>query len=290
MSDACKGCSSAGSCDSQDSGSCTAGGQPDPSEQRLQDNLAKIKHKIVVLSGKGGVGKTTVAVNIALSLALAGKNVGLLDVDLHGPSVPRLLSLSDAQPHYEPGLLEPVAYNRNLRVMSVGFLLPNDREAVIWRGPAKMGIIRQFLADVVWGTLDYLVTDCPPGTGDEPLTVLQMLGPEAKAVIVTTPHRVAIDDVRRSITFCERVGNPVLGVVENMSGFACPECKAVHQTGGAGRDLAAEMGVPFLGAIPMDPELARAGDEGIAYPKVFPDTATAKAMAGIVAPILKLDG
>lgn len=281
----CNSCGSAGSCSSKD-GNCPS---QDPVQQRLDASLGRIKHKIVVLSGKGGVGKTTVAVNLALSLSLAGKKVGLLDVDLHGPSVPRLLSLQGQTPHMEPNAIDPVSYSRNLSVMSVGFLLPSNREAVIWRGPAKIGIIRQFLGDVAWGELDYLVVDCPPGTGDEPLTVLQTLGQDAQAVVVTTPSQVAIDDVRRSLTFCAKLENPVIGLVENMSGYACPECKAVSGASTAGQELAAEMRVPFLGAIPMDPELARAGDEGFAYPKVFPDTATAAAMAKVAEPVLKLD-
>ena len=160
----------------------------------MESNLARIKHKIVVLSGKGGVGKSTVAVNLAVGLALAGKKVGLLDVDVHGPSVPRLLSLSSADPHMEQNGMEPVAWGKNLEVMSLGFLIKDPDQAVIWRGPIKGGLIRQFLADVYWGDLDFLVVDCPPGTGDEPMSVLQFLGPTAHAVIVTTPQAVAVDD------------------------------------------------------------------------------------------------
>ena len=294
MSDGCDSCSKAGSCPSQAQG--TQGGQEcaderrHADEQRLADNLGRIKNKIVVLSGKGGVGKTTVAVNIALSLAQAGKKVGLLDVDVHGPSVPRLLSLKGERPHMETDFLEPVPYSKNLWVMSMGFLLPTDDEALIWRGPAKIGMIRQFLTAVAWGDLDYLVVDCPPGTGDEPLTVLQLLGEDAKAVVVTTPQAVAVDDVRRSITFLKKVGTTMLGIVENMSGFVCPDCGSTHEifTTGAGERLSMEARAPFLGRIPFDPELSRAGDEGFAYPKVFPDTETSKAMAKIVAPLLKL--
>lgn len=259
-------------------------------DEKLHRRLSRIKHKIVVLSGKGGVGKSTVAVNLAVGLSLAGKQVGLLDVDVHGPSVPRLLSLKGQKPVMQQDAMEPVPWSKRLWVMSLGFLLPSEQDAVIWRGPVKMGLIRQFLEDVDWGDLDVLVVDCPPGTGDEPLSVLQNLGPEARAVIVTTPQGVAVDDVRRSISFCREVGVPILGVVENMSGFACPHCSqesAIFSTGG-GKDLAAEFGVPFLGAIPIDPEVGRSGDEGFVFVKTLPDSAAGKAMRHVVDTALKL--
>ncbi len=275
--------------------SCSGGqGCPEhnqsPEDLKLRKNLGRIRHKIVVLSGKGGVGKSTVAVNIAVALSLAGKRVALLDVDVHGPSIPRLLSLSGQKPHIEQDYIEPIPWTRNLWIMSMGFLLPDDRQAVIWRGPVKMGVIRQFLQDVRWGDLDYLIVDCPPGTGDEPLSALQLLGPEAQAVIVTTPQGVAVDDVRRSVSFVRDVGNPVLGIVENMSGFVCSHCGQVEnifKTGG-GRELAAEMGVPFLGSIPLDPEVVRSGDEGYAFMKVQHDSPTAEAFGRIVKPMLAL--
>ena len=290
MSNACKSCPSASA-----SGGCSSGHDPKscgtkPEDEKIAQTLARIKHKIVVLSGKGGVGKSTVSSNIAIALAQAGKKVGLLDVDIHGPSIPRLLSLQDAKPHIEPDHMEPVPYNSNLGVMSLGFLIPDKETAVIWRGPMKLGLIKQFVRDVDWGDLDYLVTDCPPGTGDEPLAVLQTFGPEALAVIVTTPQGVAIDDVRRSVTFCNQLGNPVLGIVENMSGFVCPNCKTTHDifNSGGGEALAKEMNVPFLGRIPMDPEVVRSGDEGYPFMKVQGDTPTGQALAKIVAPILAL--
>jgi len=281
----CSGCSSAkpdGSCSSQ-----TGCGNP---EEKLQKTLGRIKHKIVVMSGKGGVGKSTVATNIAVALSLAGKKVGLLDVDVHGPSVPRLLGLKGQKPHMGEDHMEPVPWSRNLSVMSLGFLLEDDRQAVIWRGPVKVGLIKQFVEDVQWGDLDFLVVDCPPGTGDEPLSTLQTLGPSAMGVIVTTPQGVAIDDVRRSLSFVGQVGNRILGLVENMSGFACPDCGKVHNifNSGGGEELAKEAGVQFLGRIPMDPEVAHAGDEGFAFMKVHRDTATGKAMSEIIAPILAL--
>ena len=286
MSDACAGCSSAGSgCKPETCGT-------NPQDEKIRKTLGRIRHKLVVMSGKGGVGKSTVAANIAVALALAGKQVGLLDVDVHGPSLPRLLSLAGTQPHIERDYIEPVAYNNNLWVMSLGFLLPSPKDAVIWRGPVKTGLIRQFISDVAWGDLDYLILDCPPGTGDEPLSALQEIGPEAQAIIVTTPQGVAVDDVRRSVTFCEQVGNKVFGLVENMSGYACPKCghvENIFSTGG-GEALARETGVRFLGRIPLDPEVARSGDEGYPIARLGQDNATARALGEIIKPILALAG
>ena len=246
--------------------------------------LDHIKNKLVVMSGKGGVGKSTVAVNIAISLAKAGKKVGLLDVDIHGPSVPRILGLKGQKAKLMEPWLIPVKWSENLKVMSLGFLLPDEDEAVIWRGPVKGGLIKQFIEEVAWGNLDYLVVDCPPGTGDEPLSVLQILGKDARAVLVTTPQGVAIDDVRRSVTFCKKVGNPIAGIIENMSGFVCPACKDTVDVFGAGsgKKLAEETGTAFLGAIPLDPGMARAGDEGKVYMEMDGDHPTVKAVNKIV--------
>jgi Mrp family chromosome partitioning ATPase len=281
----CSGCSSQSSCST-----AQAPAGPSAEERKLASTLGRIKRKVVVLSGKGGVGKSTVAVNIALALAQAGRTVGLLDVDVHGPSLPRLLSLTDAKPHIEPDCIEPISWSRNLWVMSLGFMLPGPEQAVIWRGAMKNSLIVQFLRDVAWGDLDFLVVDCPPGTGDEPLTTLQTIGPEALAVVVTTPQILAVDDVRRSISFCREMGTPVLGVVENMSGFVCEQCGHTQHlfTPGGGKKLAEEMGVPFLGAIPLDPELARSGDEGFPFVKVCPDSPTTQAVNRIVAPLLRM--
>ncbi|MFW5836523.1 MAG: iron-sulfur cluster carrier protein MrpORP [Desulfovibrionaceae bacterium] len=281
-----------GGCSSSSGGCSSSGCGTDPREAKLAQQVGRIKNKIVVLSGKGGVGKSTVAANIAVALSLAGKKVGLLDVDVHGPSIPRLLSLSQQKPHVETDCMEPVSWSRNLSVMSLGFLLPSPEEAVIWRGPMKIGLIKQFVTDVAWGDLDFLVVDCPPGTGDEPLSALQTLGADAKAVIVTTPQGVAVDDVRRSVTFCRQVGNPVLGIVENMSGFVCPDCKTRHDifNSGGGERLAKEMGVDFLGAIPMDPEVVRSADEGYPFMKVHEHGPTADALKGIVKPMLQMTG
>ena len=231
--------------------------------RKLQSRLCRIRHKVIVLSGKGGVGKSTVAVNLATALMLSGKRVGLLDVDIHGPSIPTMLGLErETIQGCEEGLL-PIDFG-GLKVMSLGFLLRNQDDAVIWRGPIKMSVIKQFLKDVVWGDLDYLIIDSPPGTGDEPLSVCQLIGAWDGAVIVTTPQKVAAVDVRKSITFCRRLQVPVLGVVENMSGFVCPKCGEVTQVflSGGGKRIAEDMNVPFLGSIPMDPKIAESCDSG----------------------------
>ncbi len=249
--------------------------------------LDHIKNKLVILSGKGGVGKSTVSANIAIALAEAGKKVGLLDVDVHGPSIPRIMGLKGQKAKIKPPWLIPVKWSENLKVISLGFLLPDDDEAVIWRGPVKGGLIKQFIEEVAWGNLDYLVVDCPPGTGDEPLSVLQILGDDAKAIIVTTPQAVSIDDVRRSITFCNKVGNKVAGLVENMSGFVCPKCgDTVDIFGsGTGEKLAAETGVPFLGSIPLSKDIAQAGDMGKALTGLPDDHPVKKALKEIVSKI-----
>lgn len=251
--------------------------------QKLLTRLCRIQHKIVVLSGKGGVGKSTVAVNLATALALGGLRVGLLDVDIHGPSVPTMMGLEGKALKGNPGELSPVEVGA-LKVMSLGFLLQNPDDAVIWRGPMKMGVIRQFLTDVNWGDLDYLIIDAPPGTGDEPLSLCQLIQPLTGAVIVTTPQKVAAVDVRKSISFCKRLEVPVLGVVENMSGFVCPKCGELTQIlpEGGGRKIAADMNVPFLGAIPMDPVIAQSGDSGKVFIYHSPETPTGKILQDII--------
>ncbi len=258
--------------------------------RKLQAALCRIKHKIIVLSGKGGVGKSTVAVNLATALALHGLRVGLLDVDIHGPSVPTMLGLEKESLKGNAGALFPVEFN-GLKVMSLGFLLQNLDDAVIWRGPMKMGVIKQFLTDVQWGDLDYLVVDVPPGTGDEPLSICQLIQPLDGAVIVTTPQKVAAVDVRKSVSFCRRLNVPVLGVIENMSGFACPKCGEVTRIlpEGGGHKIASDMNVLFLGAIPMDPAVAKAGDAGHAFISNYAITPTAKIMEEILCQIIAPD-
>ena len=249
--------------------SCSHGPKNPSKEEQdaamLKDNMAKIKHKVIVMSGKGGVGKSTVAVNLAVSLAEKKFKTGLLDIDVHGPSVPKLLGVEDkmAAGSGEKTIL-PVKYNDYLSVMSVGFLMPDRDQAVVWRGPLKYGVIKQFLTDVLWGDLDYLIVDSPPGTGDEPLSVCQLIENSDGAVIVTTPQDVALVDVRKSVTFCRQLKMPVIGVVENMSGFVCPHCgemTEIFKTGG-GKNMAHDMDVPYLGSIPLEPRIVESGDDG----------------------------
>ena len=237
------------------------------------------------------MGKSTVATNLAVALSLSGAQVGLLDVDVHGPSVPRLLKMNGERPRFDESRLIPVPWSDRLGVMSVGFLVSNDSEAVIWRGPRKTSIIEQFLREVTWGDLDFLVVDCPPGTGDEPLSVLQHLQPDVHVVVVTTPQEVAVADVRRSISFCRTVGAPILGIVENMSGYVCPHCGQVDDIFAVdgGVNLAAEMGVNFLGRIPLDPQMVKAGDQGNVFVMNAQENPTAEAIRRIVRPVLDLN-
>ncbi|MFC1462641.1 iron-sulfur cluster carrier protein MrpORP [Verrucomicrobiota bacterium] len=249
--------------------------------QQLAERMCRIEHKIMVLSGKGGVGKSTVAVNLAVSLSVQGHRVGLLDIDIHGPSVPRLLNLENRQIQSIGEALLPVDFSDNLKVMSIGFMLRERNDAVIWRGPMKYGVIKQFLKDVQWGELDYLVIDSPPGTGDEPLSVCQLIEDAEGAIIVTTPQELALLDVRKSITFCQQLNVSVLGVIENMSGFVCPKCGEltdIFRSGGA-ESMASDMGIRFLGKIPIDPSIGVACDEGMPYVIRNADSDAAKAFA-----------
>ena len=248
------------------------------SENKLAAKMGRIKHKILVISGKGGVGKSTVAVNLAVSLALRGKKVGILDIDLHGPSVPKILNLEGARPVGNEGTIDPVHVTDNLSAMSIGFLVPDKDSPVIWRGPMKYNMIKQFLEEVEWSDLDYLIVDSPPGTGDEPLAVAQLIQNADGAVVVTTPQQLALADVRRSITFCRQLDLPVLGVIENMSGFLCPHCREtvnIFKSGG-GEAMSGEMKVPFLGKIPVDPLVVESCDSGRPYIENYKDTAVSK--------------
>jgi Mrp family chromosome partitioning ATPase/predicted Fe-Mo cluster-binding NifX family protein len=258
-------------------------------QHALEERMGCIRHKILVMSGKGGVGKSTVAANLAISLALAGKRIGLLDVDIHGPSIPKMLKLEDAAIQVKEGVIQPIE-KAGLKVMSIGFLLRDRDDALIWRGPMKMSVIKQFLKDVNWGDLDYLIIDSPPGTGDEPLSVCQLAVPVDGAVIVTTPQDVATADVRKSINFCRQLNLPVLGVVENMSGFVCPKCGEVTDIfkAGGGERMASEMKVPFLGRIPIDPLIGQACDAGTPFVYHHSRSETAKALEHVIGPILAL--
>jgi ATP-binding protein involved in chromosome partitioning len=224
-----------------------------------------VKHVILVLSGKGGVGKSTVAANLAYAFANKGFATGLVDLDIHGPDIPKMLGVENARlQSYDGKTIEPVKVTGNLSIVSMAFLLPARSTPVIWRGPMKMTVIRQFLEDVTWGDLDYLIVDLPPGTGDEALTIAQLAPNIAGAVIVTTPQEVAILDSSKATEFIKKLEIPILGIVENMSGFVCPHCKEeidIFGKGG-GEKEAKELNVPFLGSIPLDPEMRRAADEG----------------------------
>lgn len=264
------------------------------SRRELALKMSHIKRKLIVISGKGGVGKSTVAVNLAVTMALEGAAVGLLDIDLHGPSIPKLLNVEEFKPILKGDVLHPIDFilaRNKIKVMSIGFLLQKSDDAVIWRGPMKMSAIRQFLNDVKWGSLDFLIIDSPPGTGDEPLSIVQMLDSLDGAIVVTTPQDLALMDVRKSITFCRRLGVPVLGVVENMSGLKCPYCEKeidVFKTGG-GLRMAKNMEVPFLGSVPIEPEVVVAGDSGVPFAVEYSHTKTAQAFDKIAETILALN-
>ncbi len=249
-----------------------------------------VNHVILVLSGKGGVGKSTVSVNLAFALANHGKKVGLLDLDFHGPNIPKMLGIEDQRPAVLANALEPVHVTGNLSVISMAFLLPDMSTPVVWRGPMKMVAIQQFLAEVNWGALDYLVVDLPPGTGDEALSIAQLAPNVRGAVIVTTPQDVAVMDAIRAAKFIEKLELPVIGVIENMSGMVCPHC---HETidlfsRGGGKKAADDLGVPFLGAIPLDPEMVKAGDEGRPYILRHADSPTWKAVNAVMERLVKL--
>lgn len=229
----------------------------------VKEELSHIRRKILVMSGKGGVGKSTVAVYTALLLSQRGKKVGLLDVDLHGPSVPRLLNIQGGLGIPGRGQVRPYLFSKNLNVVSIEMIMGDKDTAIIWRGPLKIGAIRQLITDIEWGTMDYLIIDSPPGTGDEPLTVVQMI-PDAEAIIVTTPQEISLADVRKSINFCRQVNLRIIGIVENMSGFSCPHCSqkiTIFGSGGGSR-LANDLTVPLLGEIPIDPVMVDRGDKG----------------------------
>jgi Mrp family chromosome partitioning ATPase len=244
------------------------GGAPVSAESKRKDDsiaasLANIEHKLLVMSGKGGVGKSSVSAGLAIRLAAAGHRVGLLDVDIHGPSLAGIMGVKGLMDVTEDKKVCPIKVQDNLKVVSMQSLMRDSDQAVIWRGPAKTGVIRQFIGDVQWDALDFLIIDAPPGTGDEPLSVAQTI-PEAKAVIVTTPQDVALSDVRKSINFCRVIQMDVIGLIENMGPFACPCCGeslSLFKSGG-GQATAEKMQVPFLGTLPFDAKVVQACDAG----------------------------
>ena len=289
MSDECKTCPSKSDATQ---GSCGAAKVAKSMQDiGLQSTLSKIKYKILVMSGKGGVGKSTFATNVAMGLAKRGYQVGLIDVDLHGPDICRMLDLKDklfTEKDEKPKLLPPMKYNDNLKVISLEYLMENRDEAIIWRGPLKIQAIRQFIGDIDWGELDYLVIDAPPGTGDEPLSVAQTIK-DVNALIVTTPQEIALADVRKSISFCRHVKIRILGVVENMSGFVCPHCdKPVDIFGsGGGKKVALEYSLRFLGKVPMDPKVVMGGDSGKPYLSSGAGTVATKAFDKVLDNVIK---
>lgn len=247
-------------------GSCASGAAPaqDEMDLKVAASLNHIRFKLLVMSGKGGVGKSTVAAYLALGLAVQGYKVGLLDVDLHGPSIPRMMGITGhAQVEEEQQYIHPILVDHGLKVLSVEMLLPKKDSSIIWRGPLKIGIIKQFIGNVAWGNLDFLVIDSPPGTGDEPLTIAQSVE-DARAVVVTTPQEIALADVRKSIDFCFQMALPIMGVVENMSGLTCPHChQSIELLGqGGGKILAQRFKLDLLGQIPWDPKLVEASNQG----------------------------
>ncbi|MBS7658377.1 Mrp/NBP35 family ATP-binding protein [Candidatus Bathyarchaeota archaeon] len=233
-------------------------------EEMLKKRMKKVKHKVAVISGKGGVGKSIVTANIALSFAKKGYKIGILDADFHGPSIPKILGVRGSKLEASPLGILPVTGPLNIKIVSIDFLLPKDETPVVWRGPLKMNAIRQFLSEVAWGDLDILFIDLPPGTGDEPLSVIKLIPEMSGVVVVTTPSEVSQLVVKKSIEFAKELSIPVIGVIENMSGFACPNCGFqinLFNVGG-GEKIAKELNVPFLGKIPLDIELSQSADEG----------------------------
>jgi Mrp family chromosome partitioning ATPase len=277
-----------GECGKADAGS---GGKCSQTiENKVERNLKSVKHKIIVMSGKGGVGKSTVAVNLAVGLSKRGCSVGLFDADMHGPSVPKLLGMPPMPLEiFEEKRIMPAIVPPSLKVVSIAFLLRDKYSPVIWRGPLKMGAIRDFLENVEWGALEYLIVDLPPGTGDEPLSVVQLIPNPDGAIIVTTPQDVALLSVRKSINFAKEMNLRVLGMIENMNGLSCPHCGKmidVFGDGGAAK-AAAEMDVEFLGSLPLDPSIAKSGDDGIPF-ILAQGNGAAKAFEGMIDRISEL--
>lgn len=289
--DACTGCPNQQVCASGDAAA------PDPDLEVLKERLASVKNKVLVLSGKGGVGKSTVSNMLSRALAMdSTKEVGLLDIDICGPSQPRMFGAAEEKVHSSGAGWSPVYVSDNLAVMSIGFLLNSADDAVIWRGPKKNGMIKQFLRDVDWGSLDYLVVDTPPGTSDEHLSIVQYLSatPPVAAVVVTTPQEVALLDVRKEITFCQKVNIPIIGVVENMTSFVCPKCKTKSDifpaTTGGGSLLAKDAGLPLLGQLSLDPRVAQACDQGTNFLVEEPDAAITQSYKDITQKIVQYYG
>ncbi len=259
----CESCSSSSSC--SDAKKLMA-----MQNAKIKENMSKIKHKIGILSGKGGVGKSTVTVNLAASLSEMGKKVGIIDGDIHGPNIPKMLGVEDVQPFADENGIYPITTPEGIKVISIDYFLPDKNTPVIWRGPKISGAVRQFLSDVIWGDLDYLLIDTPPGTGDIQLTILQSIPDIDGCIIVTTPEDVAVLDARKSVGMAKLMNVPIIGLIENMSGFVCPHCNNVVDIfgKGGGEKAAKELGIDFLGRIPLDIKAREASDKGIPMVKL----------------------
>ncbi|KAL7276171.1 cytosolic Fe-S cluster assembly factor nbp35 [Rhizina undulata] len=280
--DACAGCPNQQIC-------ATAPKGPDPDLPLIRARMASIKRKLMILSGKGGVGKSTFTSMLAYAFARNPESqVGVCDVDICGPSIPRMMGAEDESIHSSSSGWSPIYVADNLAVMSIQFMLPSKDDAIIWRGPKKNGLIKQFLKDVEWGDLDVLLIDTPPGTSDEHLSVNSYLKDSGVdgAVVVTTPQEVSLLDVRKEIDFCRKAGIKVLGIVENMSGFVCPNCEGesqiFHATTGGARALSKEMGIPFLGAVPLDPRIGVACDYGESFFDAYPESPAYENLMGVI--------
>lgn len=258
-------------------------------DNQLKDNMSKIKYKILVLSNKGGVGKSSVAVNLACSLSEKDYKVGILDADLHGPSVAKMLGFEGKRLQGSPEGILPMSVSPNLVAVSMASLIETSDAPLIWRGPLKMMALKQFLGEVQWGNLDYLIIDSPPGTGDEPLSICQLIPELEGGIIVTTPQSVALLDSRKCVNFLKNLKIPILGIIENMSGLKCPHCGKnidLFKSGG-GKEAAQEFNLPFLGKIPIDLNIVIAADEGKPYICQYKDTETAQIFNRIVKAIIK---
>ncbi|MGD8506971.1 MAG: Mrp/NBP35 family ATP-binding protein [Candidatus Bathyarchaeota archaeon] len=253
-------------------------------EQKRRVRMDKIKHKIAVISGKGGVGKSTVTVNLAMAFAMHGLSVGIFDADITGPCVPKIMGMKGQRLQGGPPGLFPATGPLGIKVVSMDFLLPSDESPVIWRGPVKMKVISEFLSEIMWGELDFLFIDLPPGTGDEPLSIMQLIPEMDGVVIVTIPSEVSQIVVKKAVTFARKLSVPIIGIIENMSGFVCPQCGVetnIFKTGG-GQRIAKDMSVPFLGGIPIDPEICSDSDKGSSFIIEHGDSPATKAFMEIV--------
>ena len=259
-------------------------------EMRIEANLDRIKHKLIVISGKGGVGKSTVAVNVAYGLSSQGYKVGILDVDIHGPSIAKMLGIEGEklQMKEKGEFPEPIKVNENLYALTIATLVENPDDPIIWRGPMKINVIRQFMQDIQWPELDFLIVDSPPGTGDEPLSVVQTLKKVDGSLIVSTPQDIALLDARKTIKFSQKMDVPILGIIENMSTFVCPHCgEKTDIFAGLGVEKAArDFDIDVLGHIPIDINIVKSGDTGKAYLKNNETQVSAIEFQSIVSKIL----